>query len=281
MMKDYTKMLPEHTEMYIGEQDLFLEIYEGEVKSERTQKRPPLLFVHGAYTGSWMWSKYIPHFVKDGWRCYVMNYRGHYKSRSVDISRVTFQDYLEDIREVIANCGEKPIIIGFSLGGILCQKVAETADLKGLVLIDSCISKEVNERVPYDILSDDTLGMIVPAPARNEVSSVDESEEDIEFQRKYLSMESSKALLECGCWIRGIKGVSIDNSLITCPTLIIKSVNNQEDDRRGIAEAEHLKGDYAGYWNTTHTGLLVGQRYHEIVAKLLEWLNNIPKESWY
>ena len=130
MMKDYTKMLPEHTEMYIGEQDLFLEIYEGEVKSERTQKRPPLLFVHGAYTGSWMWSKYIPHFVKDGWRCYVMNYRGHYKSRSVDISRVTFQDYLEDIREVIANCGEKPIIIWLSLGGILFQKEAEKADLK-------------------------------------------------------------------------------------------------------------------------------------------------------
>lgn len=62
-MKDYTKDLPNHTEKYIGENDLFLEIFEGENLSESTKNRPPLLFVHGAFTGSWMWSKYIPHFV--------------------------------------------------------------------------------------------------------------------------------------------------------------------------------------------------------------------------
>jgi hypothetical protein len=59
-MKDYTKTLPDHIEKYIGNNDLFLEIFGGESNSEE-KKRPPLLFVHGAYTGSWMWSKYIPH----------------------------------------------------------------------------------------------------------------------------------------------------------------------------------------------------------------------------
>lgn len=44
---DYTQLLPNHIEKYIGEHDLFLEIYEGEA-------RPPLLFVHGGYTGSWI-----------------------------------------------------------------------------------------------------------------------------------------------------------------------------------------------------------------------------------
>lgn len=271
-MKDYTKILPEHTERYIGEKDLLVEIYEGEGILGMPAKRPPLLFVHGAYTGSWMWSKYIPHFVKEGWKCYVMNLRGHYRSRSVDFTKVTFEDYLEDIREIILECGEAPIIISFSLGGILCQKVAETANLMGLILIDSSISQEVNESVPYDILFDNTLGMVQPAPAREEALSIDESEEDIAFQTKYLSMESAKALLECGCWIKGVKGVSIDSSLITCPALIIKSVNNQEDDRRGRSEAKHLKGEYSGYWNTTHTGLLVGQRYSELVERILEWL---------
>lgn len=61
-MKDYTKELPAHTEKYVGEHDLFLEIYEGHGLSSAAA-RPPLLFVHGAFTGSWMWSKYIPHFV--------------------------------------------------------------------------------------------------------------------------------------------------------------------------------------------------------------------------
>jgi len=271
-VKDYTKILPNHTEKYIGEKDLFLEIYEGEVKSEKLIKRPPLLFVHGAYTGSWMWSKYIPHFVKEGWKCYMLNLRGHYKSRSVDFTDINFADYIEDIKEVIAECGEEPIIIGFSLGGILSQKVAETVDLMGLILVDSSISREVNQIVPYDILFEDKLGMVQPAPVREEASSIDESEEDIAFQKKYLSMESAKALLECGCWIKGVQGVSIDANLITCQALIIKSVNNLEDDKRGRAEAEHLKGEYSGYWKTTHTGLLVGQKYNEIVERILEWL---------
>jgi pimeloyl-ACP methyl ester carboxylesterase len=89
-MEDYTRTLPKHIEKYIGENDLFLEIYEGEDHYELIERRPPLLFVHGAYTGSWMWSKYIPHFVKKGFTCYVMNMRSHYKSRVMDMTRITF-----------------------------------------------------------------------------------------------------------------------------------------------------------------------------------------------
>jgi esterase/lipase len=271
-MKDYTKILPEHKERYIGEKDLFVEIYGAEGSSELPKKRPPLLFVHGAYTGSWMWSKYIPHFVKDGWKCYVMNLRGHYKSRSVDFTKVTFEDYLEDIKEVISECGEAPVVICFSLGGVLCQKVAETTNIRGLILIDSSVSREVNENVPFEDLFEGKLGMIMPAPIRDEATSSDESEDDIAFQKKYLSMESSKVMNECSCWIKGVQGVSIDSSLITCPTLVVKAVNNHDDDRRGQSEAKHLKGEYSGYWNTTHTGLLVGQRYHEVVVRIQEWL---------
>ncbi len=272
MMNDYTKILPLHIEKTIGENDLFLEIFEGEGPSEVSENRPPLLFVHGAYTGSWMWSKYIPHFISKGWKCYVMNMRSHYKSRVMDMTMVTFEDYLEDIKAVITECGKPPIIIGFSLGGILCQKLAETVKLSGLVLIDSSISKEVNEIAPYDSPSEETLGIIMPAPTREEYSSIDESEDDITFQKKYLSMESSKAFSICACWIKGIEGISIDRRLISCPTLVIKALSSNTDDKQGRVTAEHLNAEYTGFWNTTHTGLLVGQRYMEVVDRITEWL---------
>ncbi|WP_261305233.1 alpha/beta hydrolase [Paenibacillus andongensis] len=266
-MKDYTKALPDHTVKYIGENDLFLEIFEGEDFPEAIQKRPPLLFVHGAYTGSWMWSKYIPHFISKGWKCYVMNLRSHYKSRLLDMTNVSFEDYLEDIKEVIAECGDSPILIGFSMGGILSQKLAETIEFAGLVVIDTSISKEVYELVPYKELTQMTPGIIVPAPVREEHSSIDESADDIEFQKKYLTMESSKAF---SAFSKG--GISIDSSLISCPGLVIKAVNCDDDNRRGRVTAEHLKAEYTGLWNTTHTGLLVGQRYMEVVDRIMEWL---------
>ena len=270
-MKDYAKLLPKHPERYVGENDLFLEEFKGERSEISEKERAPILFVHGAYSGSWMWSKYIPHFVSKGWKCYVMNMRSHYKSRVMDLTKITFNDYLEDIRSIVAECSEAPIVIGFSMGGILSQKLAETATLAGLVLIDSSISREVYEKAPYKELAEITMGIIMPAPTREEHSSIDESADDIAFQKKYLAMESSRAFRDFSFSFGAKEGVSIDSSLITCPCLVIKALNSNDDDRRGRVEAEHLNGEYTGLWNTTHTGLLVGQRYMEVVDRIMEW----------
>jgi pimeloyl-ACP methyl ester carboxylesterase len=280
-MIEYTKLLPKHIETYIGDNDLLLEIYESEKVKEQIEKRPPLLFVHGAYTGSWMWSKYIPHFIEEGWKCYVMNMRGHYRSRVVDLTRVTFDDYLDDItevvKEVINECKVVPILIGFSMGGILCQKIAETIKVAGLILVDTSISKEVFKIAPYKDVVDISEGKnVVPAPKRDGIISLDESENDIAFQINYLSMESSHAFhMICAFETGG--GVSIDSSLITCPSLTISAVNSEEDDFRGRATANHVKGEYLGLWGTTHTGLLVGQRYKEAVNQILEWLERFVR----
>ncbi|WP_160679203.1 alpha/beta hydrolase [Clostridium sp. C8-1-8] len=272
-MVDYTKTLPKHIEKYIGENDLFLEIFEAQTKDQEKRMRPPLVFVHGAYTGSWMWSKYIPHFLEKGFTCYVMNMRSHYKSRVMDMSEINFEDYLEDIKAVIDQCSIPPIILGFSMGGILSQKIAEEAELKGLVLIDTSISKEVNRLAPYKDLEEIDFGLIIPAPCRPETSSIDESEEDIIFQRKYLSMESSKVIKAISCWVKGVEGISINSSLITCPCLVVKAVSDEFDERMGKTTAEHLNAEYMGVDGTTHTGLLIGQRYFEVVQRILEWLD--------
>ncbi|GAA0136216.1 hypothetical protein YSY43_30570 [Paenibacillus sp. YSY-4.3] len=277
-MRDFTQELPDHVEKYIGENDLFLEIFEEESLSKSAATRQPLLFVHGAFTGSWMWSKYIPHFIGEGWKCYVMNLRSHYKSRLMDMTKITFEDYLGDIREVIkevvAECGAAPILIGFSMGGILGQKLAETVELAGLVLIDSVISQEVHEIVPYEHLVPLTTAIVVPAPAREEQSSIDESAEDIAFQRKYLTMESTKAY-NAFAFSTESKGISIDSSAITCPCLVIKAVSCDDDDRRGRVTAQHLRAEYKGLWDTTHTGVLIGQRYMESAAAIMGWLKGL------
>lgn len=44
-MRDFTKELPEHTEKYIGENDLFLQIFEGETCRKQLNK-DPLCFLY-------------------------------------------------------------------------------------------------------------------------------------------------------------------------------------------------------------------------------------------
>ncbi|WP_405157650.1 alpha/beta hydrolase [Paenibacillus sp. FSL H8-0283] len=279
-MMDYTQLLPEHEVKKIGEHDLHLEIFAGTppLDEKTTTKKPPLLFVHGAYTGSWMWSKYIPHFVQHGWTCYVMNLRSHYKSRVMDMTMITFDDYLEDIREVLVKFNEPPVLIGFSMGGILSQKIAETVTLAGLVVIDASLSKEVHELIPYPESNRITPGIIMPAPVRDELTSIDETAEDIAFQRKYLQTESAKAFATFSV-LCGADGISINGDLIHCPSLVIKAVSCEDEDQRGKLTAKQLDAEYAGLWDTTHTGLLVGQRYMEPVDIILGWVNrHLPFE---
>ncbi|MGQ8872735.1 alpha/beta hydrolase [Paenibacillus sp. TSA_86.1] len=279
MMTDYTQYLPEHEIQKIGKHALHVEIHRGNQGSGAAQVStcPPLLLIHGAYTGSWMWSKYIPHFVEHGWTCYAMNLRSHYKSRVMDMTQITVDHYIEDIREVLSLIAEPPVLIGFSMGGILSQKIAETAELAGLIVIDTSISKEVHDALPYPVTDQIKPGMIMPAPLREETETMDENVEDIAFQRLYLQMESAKAfrIFSVLC---GAEGISIDGSLITCPSLVIKAVASEDEDQRGWLTAKQLEANYAGLWDTTHTGLLVGQRYKEAVDIILDWLDSIHLE---
>lgn len=153
----------------------------------------------------------------------------------------------------------------------MCEKLAESEEIAGLVLIDSVISKEVFEIVPYKELNQMTASIVLPAPVRVELSSIDENADDIKFQRKYLAMESSKAFNAFVFSVES-KGISIKSSSITCPCLVVKAVNCDDDDRRGSVTAEHLRAEYKGLWNTTHTGVLVGQRYMQSVDTIMDWL---------
>ena len=78
------------------------------------------------------------------------------------------------------------------MGGILSQKIAESADLAGLIVIDTSISQEVHDAPPYPVTDRVEPGMIMPAPLREENETIDETAEDIAFQRHYLHMESAK-----------------------------------------------------------------------------------------
>ena len=86
-------------------------------------------------------------------------------------------------------------------------------------------------------------------------------------------MESSKVMSTILDYERS-GGISIDYSTIKCPSLVIKSVSSDDSNRRGKILADKLNDTYERLWNTTHTGLLIGQRYIEVVDIIIEWLNS-------
>lgn len=115
-----------------------------EVISERprgTGKATPLLFVHGACAGAWVWR---PHFLKyfadRGYAAHAVSLRGHGGSDGGELLPLArLSDFAADVEQVAAGLAAPPVLIGHSLGGMVVQKVLHNRRVRapGAVLMAS------------------------------------------------------------------------------------------------------------------------------------------------
>lgn len=89
--------------------------------------RPPLLFVHGAFAGGWMWTEtFMPFFAQAGYPCHALSLRGHGGSEGrAQIDWHSIADYVDDVHCVAQWLGAEPVLIGHSMGGFVVQKYLE------------------------------------------------------------------------------------------------------------------------------------------------------------
>lgn len=102
----------------------------------------PLLFVHGAFAGAWMWvDTFLPHFAAAGFPCYAVSLRGHGGSAGHEhIDWHSIADYVEDVKQVVnwlKETGQPPALIGHSMGGFVVQKYLEHHTAPAAVLLCS------------------------------------------------------------------------------------------------------------------------------------------------
>ena len=87
------------------------------IDSKGPLKSHPILFIHGSGAGAWTWENYIGFFSKKGYKCYVLDLRGHHGSKPVpNVGGVSIYDHINDVSEEIKNL-ENPILFGHSMGG--------------------------------------------------------------------------------------------------------------------------------------------------------------------
>nr|VFK26662.1 MAG: Lysophospholipase, alpha-beta hydrolase superfamily [Candidatus Kentron sp. MB]VFK31613.1 MAG: Lysophospholipase, alpha-beta hydrolase superfamily [Candidatus Kentron sp. MB]VFK75873.1 MAG: Lysophospholipase, alpha-beta hydrolase superfamily [Candidatus Kentron sp. MB] len=106
----------------------------------KTDSEPtPLLFLHGAFCGAWVWDQYfLSYFAEQGFTVHALSLRGHGKSdgyNKLPFTRLT--DYVEDLTNTIETMEKRPILIGHSMGGVVGQLYLRDHILPGAVLMGS------------------------------------------------------------------------------------------------------------------------------------------------
>ena len=102
-------------------------------------ERQPLLFVHGAFAGGWMWTEtFMPYFAAAGHPCYALSLRGHGGSDGQDqINWLSIADYVDDVRRVVETLEIDPVLLGHSMGGFVIQKYLEHHPAPAVALLCS------------------------------------------------------------------------------------------------------------------------------------------------
>lgn len=102
-------------------------------------RRKPLLFVHGAFGGAWMWDEhFLTYFAENGYEAHALSLRGHGESRvRGNLHQIGLADYVDDVSEAVRRLGVTPVLVGHSLGGVVVQKWLKRFAAPGAVLMGS------------------------------------------------------------------------------------------------------------------------------------------------
>jgi non-heme chloroperoxidase len=87
-----------------------------------------VLFIHGWWSGAWVWSRFVDPFRSAGFRTHALDLPGPETGRS------SFPDHLEHALEAARSIGD-PVLIGHSAGGLLAMKMCETIGAPACVAI--------------------------------------------------------------------------------------------------------------------------------------------------
>jgi pimeloyl-ACP methyl ester carboxylesterase len=99
---------------------------------------PTLLFLHGSGQTRQSWSSALTEAIQRGYRAIAVDLRGHGDSEWSADGEYTLDKFAADIRQVIEQLDDEPIVVGASLGGLIGMMIAAVPPprLRALVLVD-------------------------------------------------------------------------------------------------------------------------------------------------
>jgi pimeloyl-ACP methyl ester carboxylesterase len=95
--------------------------------------KTPIVMVHGAFCGGWIWDDFRTAFEAAGHLVLTPDLPGH--APGTDPAGKSMSDYAAYVAAVCAGCETPPVLIGHSMGGLVAQMAAGKARLSALVLL--------------------------------------------------------------------------------------------------------------------------------------------------
>lgn len=94
---------------------------------------PTVVMTHGAFCGGWAFEVFRAPFEARGWTVLAPDLPGHTPAGGV--AGLSMSDYARSLAKLCAELPEPPVLIGHSMGGLVCQMAARRIEASALVLL--------------------------------------------------------------------------------------------------------------------------------------------------
>ena len=243
---------------------------------------PSLLFVHGAANAAWVWDAWRSHLRPFGWMTNVLDLRGHGLSLPMDFTTVTMEDYVADLESVaaqIASQGRAPVVVGWSMGGLVAMiHASRHPETPGLVLLAPSPPREVQGRTPASQMAGFPIEPIGPETYGiypDDVEASRAAAPDLTDAELARVLEQSRGALESGVARRERRrGISVPAPAVQCPVLVLAgSADASFTLETSRKVAEHFGGECLVLPGASHWGIVYhGPTVADAALKLDTWL---------
>lgn len=249
----------------------------------------PLVMIHGAFCGAWVFDKFRAPFEKAGFRVHAPTLRHHENdSPPPTFGRTSLTDYAHDLESLIAGLDELPVIVGHSMGGLLAQMLAARGKARALVLLAPSAPWGVWPTTLFEVASSQTLflasgdyrgSIIQPSfhvAAAHSLDKLDAAERSAVYAR--FVPESGQATFEIMHWsLDPRRAAHVRARDVTCPVLCLAGSDDKINPPSTVARiAARYHGRARFEEIAGHSHWLLGEKGREkIAARAVSWLDDV------
>lgn len=243
----------------------------------------PIVMVHGAFCGGWVFDKFRAPFEKAGHSVIAVDLPGHEAgARRGAVTGLSMGDYARAVAAACEGLGEPPILIGHSLGGLVAQLAAARAPVDSLILlapsapwgVHGVTLEEAASAVSLYALGPYWSLAIDPDYASARLYSFDRAPKD-ERKAIFARMvpESGRALWETlNWWLDPFATTLVSAQAINAPVLAMAGERDAVHPPATVRQAAaRLGGEVKVFPGMSHW-LLGEPGWEDVAAFALDWL---------
>ena len=183
------------------------------------------------------------------------------------VIRTSMGDYVSDVRALVGQIAQRPVLVGWSMGGLIAMMVASTGDAGACVaLATSTPTRRVDSSI--------TLRTGVFGPEEYGVTSFDPKDQpgmpDLDLEERSIALASNGLESRLA---RDERKAGIVIESISCPLLIVTGTKDKQWPRERY-DGLWLEAEYLSIEGASHLGLVLsGRSVSAAVPRVLEWVS--------